>query len=62
MEIILLKDINTIKEVTHMSGFNSTAYFSKTFKDLFEVTPSQYIEQHENSKKTKNENDTNDDE
>lgn len=30
-----------------MSGFNSTAYFSKTFKELFDVTPSQFIEQKE---------------
>lgn len=35
----------SIKEVTHMSGFNSTAYFSKTFRELFNVTPSEYIEQ-----------------
>lgn len=35
----------SIKEVTHMTGFNSTAYFSKTFKELFNVTPSDFIEQ-----------------
>lgn len=44
---LLLKKGNSIKEVTYMSGFNSTAYFSKTFRELFELTPSQYIEQNE---------------
>lgn len=44
---LLLKNQYSIKEVSHMSGFNSTAYFSKTFKELFDVTPSQFIEQNE---------------
>lgn len=38
---------HSIKEVTHMSGFNSTAYFSKTFKELFGKTPTEFIEEHE---------------
>lgn len=42
---LLLQDRYSIKEVTHMSGFNSTAYFSKTFRELFNVTPSQYIKE-----------------
>ncbi|WP_406683221.1 response regulator [Seonamhaeicola sp. MEBiC1930] len=41
---LLLKSDHSIKEVTHMAGFNSTAYFSKTFRELFELTPSEYIE------------------
>ena len=44
---LLVKSNYSIKEVSHMSGFNSTAYFSKTFKELFDVTPSQFIEQKE---------------
>jgi len=44
---LLLKNQYSIKEISHMSGFNSTAYFSKTFKELFDVTPSQFIEQKE---------------
>ncbi|MCG9793080.1 hybrid sensor histidine kinase/response regulator transcription factor [Flavobacterium algicola] len=44
---LLIKNNYSIKEVTHMSGFNSTAYFSKTFKELFDVTPSQFIEDNE---------------
>lgn len=47
---LLLKSDHSIKEITHISGFNSTAYFSKTFRELFEVTPSQYVE---NNKETK---------
>ncbi|PQV48946.1 two component regulator with propeller domain [Jejuia pallidilutea] len=42
---LLLQQRYSIKEVTHMSGFNSTAYFSKTFRELFNVTPSQFVEQ-----------------
>ncbi|MFD0991118.1 two-component regulator propeller domain-containing protein [Mariniflexile jejuense] len=42
---LLLKNELSIKEITHMSGFNSTAYFSKTFKELFGLTPTEYIEQ-----------------
>lgn len=39
---LLLTKQYSIKEVAHMSGFNSTAYFSKTFKELLELTPSQF--------------------
>ena len=42
---LLLKKQHSIKEITHMCGFNSTAYFSKTFKELFNVTPTQFMEQ-----------------
>ena len=41
---LLEKNSYSIKEVTHMCGFNSTAYFSKTFKELFNVTPTEYME------------------
>ncbi|WP_066220031.1 two-component regulator propeller domain-containing protein [Formosa haliotis] len=43
---LLIQDKYTIKEVTHMSGFNSAAYFGKTFRELYEMTPSEYIEHH----------------
>jgi len=42
---LLLKNQYSIKEVSYMTGFNSTAYFSKTFRELFKVTPTEYIEQ-----------------
>jgi len=45
-ELLLINNY-TIKEVTHMTGFNSTAYFSKTFKEIFKLTPSEYIKKHE---------------
>uniref|UniRef100_UPI00356506FE response regulator n=1 Tax=Lutibacter sp. TaxID=1925666 RepID=UPI00356506FE len=48
---LLLQQSNSIKEVTYMSGFNSTAYFSKTFRELYNLTPSQYIEQNEKKAK-----------
>ncbi|MEI6866182.1 two-component regulator propeller domain-containing protein [Flavicella sp.] len=40
---LLKSNMYSIKEVTHMSGFNSTAYFSKTFKELFDLTPSEFV-------------------
>lgn len=42
-EILLSKKFS-VKEVTHMCGFNSSAYFTKTFKELFGVTPTQFVE------------------
>ncbi|CAH8281522.1 two component regulator with propeller domain [Mariniflexile fucanivorans] len=42
---LLLKGAYTIKEITHMSGFNSAAYFGKTFRELYDMTPSEYLEQ-----------------
>jgi len=41
---LLLTNNFSIKEVAHNCGFNSTAYFTKTFKEVFKVTPSQYIQ------------------
>tara|TARA_R110002072_G_scaffold29258_2_gene92825 strand:+ start:296 stop:4429 length:4134 start_codon:yes stop_codon:yes gene_type:complete len=46
---LLKQNSNSIKEVTYLTGFNSTAYFSKTFKELFKVTPTEFIEQNNNS-------------
>lgn len=41
----LLKDQNlTIAEVAYMSGFNDPNYFSKCFKDLFNITPTEYTD------------------
>jgi signal transduction histidine kinase/ligand-binding sensor domain-containing protein/DNA-binding response OmpR family regulator len=41
---LLLQQQYSIKEVSFMAGFNSSAYFSKTFRELFGKTPQQYIE------------------
>ncbi|WP_281225903.1 hybrid sensor histidine kinase/response regulator [Flavobacterium aquiphilum] len=42
-ELLLTKQYS-VKELTHMCGFNSSAYFTKTFKELFGVTPTQFLE------------------
>jgi len=39
---LLLQKRYSIKEITHMCGFNSSAYFTKTFKELYGVTPTQF--------------------
>ncbi|MFC3333638.1 two-component regulator propeller domain-containing protein [Flavobacterium palustre] len=41
---MLLTNQFSIKEVALNCGFNSTAYFTKTFKEVFKVTPTQYIQ------------------
>ncbi|MFV0289660.1 MAG: two-component regulator propeller domain-containing protein [Mangrovibacterium sp.] len=41
---LLCNEQYTIKEVAYLVGFNSPAYFSKTFKELYGMTPNQYIE------------------
>lgn len=39
----LLKDSDlSIKEIADMTGFNSTRYFAKCFKEMFGVLPSEY--------------------
>ncbi len=48
-ELLLTHNLS-IKEVAYNCGFNSTAYFTKTFKEVFKVTPTQYIED-QNTKK-----------
>lgn len=41
---LLNKKQYSIKEIAYMAGFNSTAYFSKTFRELFDVTPTEYLD------------------
>ena len=43
-ELLLTKQYS-IKELTHLCGFNSSAYFTKTFKELFGMTPTQFAEE-----------------
>lgn len=39
----LLKDTDlTIKEIADMTGFNITRYFTKCFKEMFDMLPSEY--------------------
>lgn len=44
---LLLGQQYSIKEIAFMTGFNSRAYFSKTFRELFDKTPKQFIGEHE---------------
>lgn len=39
---LLKNKTGSIKEIAYRSGFNSTAYFSKTFRELFEMTPNEF--------------------
>ncbi|MBA0883897.1 hybrid sensor histidine kinase/response regulator transcription factor [Flavobacterium undicola] len=48
-ELLLTKKYS-VKELTHMCGFNSSAYFTKTFKELFGMTPTQFVEQSQEEK------------
>lgn len=43
---LLLQNQYSVKEITHMCGFNSSAYFTKTFKELYSVTPTQFVNTH----------------
>lgn len=42
----LLKEGITISETAYKVGFNSLAYFSKCFKDLYQITPSEFTHKH----------------
>lgn len=42
---LLLSNQYSVKELTHLCGFNSSAYFTKTFKELFGMTPTQFAEE-----------------
>lgn len=41
---LISKQAGNMADIAFMAGFNSTAYFSKCFKDHFGCTPSQYAE------------------
>jgi signal transduction histidine kinase/ligand-binding sensor domain-containing protein/DNA-binding response OmpR family regulator len=47
---MLLTQKYSVKELTHLCGFNSSAYFTKTFKELFGMTPTQFVEQSQGEK------------
>ena len=38
-----LKNGHSISDVVYMTGFNSPSYFSKSFKDYYKVTPTEYV-------------------
>lgn len=45
---LLIKNEYSIKEISYMSGFNSTSYFGKTFKEKFGLTPKEFIKENVN--------------
>ncbi|GAA0877345.1 two-component regulator propeller domain-containing protein [Algoriphagus jejuensis] len=46
---LLVSNKYSIKEIAYMSGFNSAAYFSKTFREMYNMTPKEYADQHTGS-------------
>jgi len=46
---LLLNQNIPIKEVAYKSGFNSTSYFSKTFREYFGKTPLEYSDNLKNN-------------
>ena len=41
--VTLLRENNhNITEIAHLTGFNSTAYFTRSFKEAFGCTPTEY--------------------
>ena len=42
--LLLQKNQNTISEIAFKTGFNSAAYFSKSFLDAYGVLPSKYVQ------------------
>jgi signal transduction histidine kinase/AraC-like DNA-binding protein/DNA-binding LacI/PurR family transcriptional regulator len=42
--ILLLQDQLSVSEIAWQTGFSSPAYFSKRFKELFQMTPREYQE------------------
>jgi Transcriptional regulator containing an amidase domain and an AraC-type DNA-binding HTH domain len=52
---LLLNEMGNISEVAYMAGFNNPKYYSRCFKFMFGVTPSQFIAQNsQNSSNLKN--------
>ncbi len=49
-EIFCTQDVN-ITDVCYATGFNTTSYFSKCFKDVMKVTPREYVKQHQANSK-----------
>ncbi|MDR1624284.1 MAG: substrate-binding domain-containing protein [Tannerellaceae bacterium] len=44
--ILLLQEQLSVSEIAYQTGFSSPAYFSKRFKELFQMTPKAYQETH----------------
>ena len=42
---LLLQDAGNIAEIAYMVGFNSQAYFTRSFQELFGCSPREYRKQ-----------------
>ncbi len=49
--MMLQQGTRTIAEVAYATGFNSPKYFTRCFKDEFNLTPSEYAARHQNKSK-----------
>lgn len=56
-QMILQGDMN-ISEAAYGVGFQQVAYFRKCFKDMFGMTPSEYIRKHSDSEQYVDNDDT----
>lgn len=50
---LLLSTDNTISEIAFSCGFNSVAYYATSFKKMLSMTPSEYRQQNQKTKKHK---------
>lgn len=41
---LLIQHRYTISEIAYQTGFSSPAYFSKCFRDMFNITPTEFVE------------------
>jgi signal transduction histidine kinase/ligand-binding sensor domain-containing protein/DNA-binding NarL/FixJ family response regulator len=49
---LLLQNADSVKDVCYKCGFNSPAYFIKTFRELFGQTPKEYVDSNEKKRGT----------
>ncbi len=43
---LMEKNYGNVAQITYKVGFNNLSYFAKCFKDLFEISPSEYLKKH----------------
>lgn len=43
---LMEQNYGNVAQITYKVGFNNLSYFAKCFKDLFEISPSEYLKKH----------------